>query len=338
MDWNRLRLSLTTIMAWLFALFFFSGSNVLLAQIECPFPDSLVVADTLDPSGYFPLEIGNSWDYLNSDGAFLEPPTRVTVVGDTLIEGIQFYKLKVIQYLNPNVQIYREGEVLTEAHVSFDFQSISQGILYSWSVVQGRIEVARLSNNFNTCYDDNNGITVRGEYSGVYMVANPTGEVVNIVLPALKSLLFFGAQEDIYGHGIGLIERTGDPSRVSRLVYSNTGGIEHGTALESRFDFRITSLEEHPVTDDIDFIQVYPNPTFSGAQFTFRLKTPKLISISLLDIHGRTLLEPIRNVKYPPGIHTGVLPIPKSTTSGVYFVQLVEDGYTVNTKKITILK
>ena len=62
-----------------------------LAQDECPFSPEEAVADTLDAEGYYPLALGNVWEYLTTSNL---PVTsgerrREEVVGDTLVDGVR---------------------------------------------------------------------------------------------------------------------------------------------------------------------------------------------------------------------------------------------------------
>ena len=55
------------------------------SQTGCPFSEDDAVADTLDPAGYYPLQVGNVWEYIERSGALMGEPRREEVIKDTLI-------------------------------------------------------------------------------------------------------------------------------------------------------------------------------------------------------------------------------------------------------------
>ncbi|HLU35015.1 MAG TPA: hypothetical protein VKZ61_04535 [Thermomicrobiales bacterium] len=71
-----------------------SLAGVAFGQDFCPYDESDAVADTLDPSGYYPLQVGNVWEYVRYTGPFLEHLRREEVMGDTLIDADVFYHFR----------------------------------------------------------------------------------------------------------------------------------------------------------------------------------------------------------------------------------------------------
>jgi hypothetical protein len=99
-------------------------------------PDSVVV-DTLDWRRYYPLEIGNTWEYTGIDGA----PNQLirTIVGDTVANGYRYFVRRdsIPLYVRPPVvftyyvRYDTAGTVVTLDNIAADTASLPLPFPYS---------------------------------------------------------------------------------------------------------------------------------------------------------------------------------------------------------------
>ena len=245
------------------------------AQYECPFPDSLVVADTLDPSGYYPLRIGDVREYMTFDSAYLAGASRWEVVADTLIEGTAYHVVKHIIYHTP--EVYRPRTLVTEATTRFTYERVENGIIHTWGN-SSRWEGIRFDTDFNSCYtlQEEGVFAVYGGYEGEYHISTYGGPVDTLFLPGVKEFEPLGSFSGIrYGYGVGLVHTGGDPSVFRDLVYARIDSMAYGMELRFRFDLRITSLKaDLPEAEALE-LAIYPNPAHRSAHLQVRASTPR---------------------------------------------------------------
>ena len=82
--------------------------------------------------------------------------------------------------------------------------------------------------------------------------------------------------------------------------------------------------------------QNYPNPFNSSTNFKFQIAKFSDVKVTLYDILGREMGNPVNDMLKP-----GVYEINVDGTnypSGVYFYQLLADGNIIDTKKFIVLK
>lgn len=292
-------------------------------QSDCPFPDSMAVADTLDPKGYFPLQAGNVWEYETKSGSFLDHLREQEVVADTLIDSDMFYKIREVIF-DPigNLPIMHADTV-------YSFKIVLDGILFRWTPQQGRTELAQLFRDFNTCYDigsQENAAVVEGVYDTTFTFILPgIGLGASVEVAAIKEFGFFGLASEVYSHGLGLIRSEGDPSVRMNLTFARIDGQEHGTPLDSLFDIRVSTADHPADLFKSTRLDVYPNPSNAAAQLSLTLAHPGSVTVKIYDLLGRRIDEPLRSAYLQAG-KQAVAWSTQHVAPGVYFVHVVQDG------------
>lgn len=298
-------------------------------QSDCPFPDSVAVADTLDPKGYYPTQVGNVWEYTGMTGSgFMEDPFREEIMADTLIDGITFYKLKLTTF------DYDFSPVITRSFTTFDYVAVADSGIVQWTPAGLLSNGIRFSQSFNSCYGPD-PVAVAGGYGDFFSIME-RDSVVTRVLPAQKTFWIPSAFSEVtYGYGVGRLQTVGDPSVTYDLSYAKIDSREFGTPLDSLFDIRVAN-EPLPVLPALR-LENYPNPFVGATRFSFSLSVPGSVTLEIIDVLGRVIARPSVEVRLAPGRHETVWEA-RHLPSGVYFARLVLDNRTLATTTVIHLK
>ncbi len=294
------------------------------AQYECPFPDSLVVADTLDPSGYYPLRIGDVREYMTFDGGFLAGASRWEVLADTLIEGTVYSAVEHTIFHTP--EIYRPGTLVTEATTFFTYERVENGIVHTWG--NSRVpEEIRFDADFGSCYTTPVGpvIAVWGEYAGEYRISPYGGPIETLVLPAVKGFELYGVfYGEMYGYGVGLLHTGGDPSVFRDLKYALIDSVAYGKELRFLFDLRITSNTVDLPASKALTLTLYPNPVRQEVHLRVQAGVAGLYELSVFNVLGqRIYMAPV--LLQAKQVKTLQLSLPIDN-SGLFIAQLEGPG------------
>ena len=254
-----------TIVLAILLLLTFTASTPLQAQVTspgCQFSESQAVADTLDPRGYYPLAVGNVWEYIVKDGPFFGNPYRDEVIADTLIEDIPFFKIQRTTYTY-------DANVITNSTTQYVYRAMTDSSMLEWhneSIVSGAI---RFDQDFNSCYQvgEFGLMEVFGAYDQNFGVEVDEDTVYHAV-PALKQI---GSEflSTVYAWGVGPIRIDGDPVVVTSLTYVSTDEAVYGKLLRERFAISVANEEEARLTRSPE-IELFPYPMRSIG--TMRLK------------------------------------------------------------------
>lgn len=238
----------------------------------CPLPDSLVLEDTLDPSGYFPLAIGNRWEYAYDNAAFSQPPWGYEVrevIGDSLFNGRSYFVLEEhgvriewaqeypfhLQYL---VRYSEEDSTFVRPDLSDDAEP---GAEITWYEVPENLaelkdEAGRGLSSF--CAPD--VLEIGGE------------RIVVAASRVYNSLPDYTVAA--YAHGIGLVAFGGDGGPMATLAYARVGGHQFGRPVDAplrpREFFPLEAGNEwvfyEPVTRSQDTLRVVGDTLLSNQQ------------------------------------------------------------------------
>lgn len=301
-------------------------------QSSCPFPDSVAVADTLDPKGYYPIWVGDMREYLVMNGGFMENPFREEIIGDTLVDGMTFYKLKITAFE------YDFSPVITRSHTHFSYIAVVDS-----GVVQGLPDANILNDTrffepFNSCYETpSRDFTVSGGYDAFFSITEGDSTVTH-PLAAVKTFSIDGGLASItYGYGVGPIQEEGDVSVITKLSYAWINGQEFGTPLDSLFTIVVSTEEDPPIPRQQYRLENYPNPFKKTTRLVFSLTSPGRVSVRIMDILGRVIAQPLNDRLFTSGNHT-VTWEARGFPAGLYLTQLVVDGHIRAASKIILAK
>jgi hypothetical protein len=284
---------------------------------ECPFPDSVAVADTLDAKLYYPLQVGNVWETTVSESGFeLADPTRLEVIADTVIEDISFVKVRSSDFTYTNDRF-----VLTGVRVSHSYRAVVDTALLDWSLNLGlRSQPFRFNQSFNSCYESMGSlIEVSGGYDQSFSIREQGG-FTEYQVPAIKHINFENVAVQTFAHGIGRVEAIGDPFRITELIYAKIDGVEYGTPLAELFEFRISSTETDLLNQKWS-LSTYPNPVRSTLHVQLHVQELSVLSLSIYDLLGRKVMASVSDWPVGSGLHVFDLDL-SSLAAGTYVLRV----------------
>ncbi len=280
-------------------------------------PDS-TVADTLDWHRYYPLAVGNVWEYRISEG---EPLMRREIVSDTLAGDRQYFRMVESTYDSDGGTGLKLGRELA-FYVRYD----SIGAVVALPEIEADTVVFRrgvpTGDSSHTYFDlrEPFGDTLSyGEGAeDTYVTVGGYGELIEIggekvEAPAVKNFWGVEAQYfETYAADIGLIE--GGNLWGPRITYAHVGEITYGL---SRVP---TSAEKERYTPERFAIEsLHPNPTSDRAVLEYRLPEAQAVTVEVFNALGQRL----RVEKLPlqaAGMHWYRLET-SNWAGGVYFVR-----------------
>lgn len=261
-------------MKYMAAIALLVGAHLATAQVT-------PLADTLDWRSYYPLQVGNVWEYQHME----EPPTdfsRESVVGDTLANGWQYFKIRHERF-NDDLGGLFSSRVF---YVRYD----STGTVVSFDdVTEDTTRERRPGGAIHPSYDLRSafGDTVRsssgeilywteGGYASALEISGHSYEVA-----ALKRFVSLTWWES-YASGIGLLG--GGNLWGRHLIYARVAGKDYGS---SRID---TGIESNPGEASTALsMQIYPVPATEQVRVDLALGRSGSVSWELFTVAGQRL-------------------------------------------------
>lgn len=268
---------------------------------------------------FYPLQVGNRWDYAVYDG--ISPRTfshyqSVSVNGTfTPSNGMTYY-----QFSRPDLP----GGILVR---------VDSNKVYYYNEDKSAEE-------FLYKLNAENNETWPTDFSPTYTSAVRLAVIKDDSLfgIASKQLTFNHTAPLIYGvtmsdrFGPTIYETDGEPSGVNAQLIRLVGCVISDTVYGNLV---VNVPHTSPVPNAFELYQNYPNPFNGNTAISFSLAQTSSIQLSIFNTLGQ-LLSRYELGTLPPGNHQ-VLWTPNSTSSGVYFYQLT-DGTISPTKVMLFTK
>ena len=259
------------------------------AQQSCPYDTTEARSDTLEALQYYPLAIGNEWHYSIESGGLMEGLFSETVVADTVISSRLFFQVQHVGY-NLFIHPVRPDTITFYRHVTDSIQ------LSVWEESESS-ESIRLDADFQTCYvADSEPVYVTGDYSQP-LTLEADGRDTTYTAAAIKQLLS-AWETRTYAHGIGLVQKVGDPFVVTELVFAKIGDTVLGTPLEELYAHLVST--EKAVAAASRGLALYPQPSSNNVTVELWSDLPSRVSITLTDLLGRNVGE-VPSTSQPSG-------------------------------------
>jgi hypothetical protein len=271
------------------------------------------VPDTTDAWSYYPLAVGNIWEY---DGQQMNPyDYRVEIVGDTLIDGVQYFLEAYSEPLSADGarQWRRVGDaraIRFDTSLAMVLARRSDGDEQVWH--PGGCPLDSAFGAIAECAYTT-GTLVTGGYGQSFTLADGTvlsGVTYKQFEPTLP---FYG-----YVAGLGHVwtDLRFEPW-ITVLAYARIDGVEYGTPLP-------TSNDEPPLTAPAANLSVVPNPVTAQSTVHLLLHEPAVVRVAIYDLLGRELIR-----LHDQGVPITELTIPARTSmlaSGPYVVRVESAG------------
>lgn len=290
-----------------------------------------VIPDTLDWRLYFPLEIGNVWQYHGvtdfSNYVVEEWYETWEVTGDTLI-GTQTYAIMDITcdsiFADPTYPLFTPTCNPTERKRIFlrydeDLANIVERVIDPLGEELWFYYDFHLDAPFD--YEEPSGQGLgytywygRQDEFRMYNSLEWTYATVKSI--SVESAVPGGIS---FAHGIGFIRRSFSEGGGEhfRLAYARVTGQEYGTAVR-------LEIERHDQTAERQRINVYPNPSHGHFVLTYQISRPGTVEMRLLDVLGREIAEWGLGFKYPATHQDSISA--EGISSGVYLVVVTLDN------------
>ncbi|MEL6772088.1 MAG: T9SS type A sorting domain-containing protein [Bacteroidota bacterium] len=288
------------------------------------------IADPVEPWRYYPLAVGDRWEYASGYALSGEPVfdqwQRVRVDSDTLIAGVYYLKRILEAFVHtPN----DDGYSTRQDFVRYD--SVSTSIM-RWSEeeqAEFAITYPLSSPLLNALYGD----ACLKEERGCYVVnGRVDARAFGTVFPAIKSFIVPQADPGLvaeYLANVGPTNRTVTafgPTYVTDFAYASVGGIEYG---EPVFDRAVDAEDAPPV---VAFAAgAFPNPTHGSTTLRIGMSEQQDVRIAVFDVLGRSVWQ---DERYLNAGTSAVAIDSASWPGGVYFARVQTSGGT-ETVRIT---
>ena len=301
----------------------------LLLAGAAPGQDTPVVVDTLDWQRYYPLEIGNTWEYggLNSYISM--------IIGDTLANDHRYFirrdSIPPVGTLGPFIHTFylrydTAGTVVTLLSLEADTLELPLPFDYS------RVDFPDFLAHFDmrTAFGDtlyygapDTLYYVQGGYNARQQIGYELVEVDG--LKCFREQGFTAGWIECYATDIGFVG--GGNLFGSELNYAKVGGIEYG-----RLPTPVEAAAEVPAQFSIETI--YPNPFKGRATVAYRLPKPSSITVEVFNVLGQRIWRERSSVQ-AAGI--GRYPLQsRAWSAGLYFVRLTTESGAQSVRSVVI--
>ena len=299
--------------------------GLLLSAVKWFFLMAILTCPALG-QGYYPLSIGDRWDYgyLDFPGPFVYTHSVVITAETTMSNGKSYAVMQTCSQgkFGSKEFLRQEGPVVyafkdTGEVAGMDFRYADGDTIDSWITATDTI-LTTVSVRDGMRF----GRQLRGWTFSTFRVNDP-GLFESGWWAITDSLGYDGAFQS--------------PGFSEYLLGAIVSGIVYGTITEVKAqEGQVSHQPALPV------LEVYPNPFNDAARISFSVPSGALFTLSLYDVLGGEV-QPVAQGTCPTGHHTLVFQ-PRGLSSGVYFLRLsaspLESGSTPVTqvKRILLLR
>ncbi len=290
--------------------------------------DTPVVIDTLDWQRYYPLEIGNTWEYggLNSYVS--------TIVGDTLANGHRYFiqrdSILAVGTLGPFIHTFyvrydTAGTVVTLPSLEADTVEVPVPFHNIYIDVDFLMYFDMRTAFGDTLYygAPDTLYHVQGGYNESRQIGYELVEVD--ALKCFREQGFTAGWIECYAADIGFVG--GGNLFGSELNYAKVGGIEYG-----RLPTPVEAAAEVPAQFSIETI--YPNPFKGRATVAYRLPKPSSITVEVFNVLGQRIWRERSSVQ---AAGVGRYPLQsRAWSAGLYFVRLTTESGAQSVRSVVI--
>ena len=240
--------------------------------------------DTLDWRGYYPLEIGNTWETA-VDGSFQQTVIRRRIESDTTISGVVWFVQSIhVEGVEFGEPIVGDDSLL----IRYD-EAFHRVLAKDMDAGAERDLTCDLSGDFGEEVQCDAGTSdpQPATFTGGY---NESSETIMVGLDVALFAAWkhdpetVGAVEPVYYHGIGPLDQPGDGfDGTITFSYLKLGDVEYGSPAE------FVGTEQDPAAPAIA-ASVYPNPAVNHLRI--EVGADQLpVSASAFDLIGRRVVN-----------------------------------------------
>lgn len=281
-------------------------------------------ADTTAAWRYYPLEVGNVWEYENPNGPYPSTFYQRRIVGDTTVQGRRYFVREWRSTAAPSAPPSRD-------YVRFDTVTATPRSLLLPATGPPSEDVigCALDTTVGEALDCSDafgsGTLVSHEVAPVVIGrrgAETPADTVRTVVKWYEVGLGFYVE---YGADLGLLSEGGE-GYDAWLTYARIGGVEYGA---SRFPTAVATRPRGLMTLHVD-----PNPARGRAALVLDAQTPGTARVEVVDLLGRRVLT----VERPLGAGRQSLALDVGGLAPGPYVVRVEAGGEVGTARLTVVR
>jgi len=304
--------------------------SLLLADlVSAQAPADSVVADTLAWQRYYPLAVGNIWEYQVSEG---EPLLTHEIIGDSLVGDRHYYIMDATSYdyLNGNTNL----DVLDAQTRYLRYDSI--GAVFSvLDIAADTLDAPQdvpLSGYFDLRAAFGDTLYFGAGPEDYYRTWGGYDEQITIGNDTVRVQAFKGFENLIwyesYAADIGFLG--GGNLWGPFITYVHIGDMEYGNVRTP------TAVEETRVPASFALVSIYPNPTRTVATVAYRISQPAPVTVEVFDVLGRRVWsdkQPVQSIgQYAYRLNLETWP------NGTYFVRLSTAGGVPSVRAVTVIR
>ena len=291
-----------------------------LMLVQSSFGQGEVVPDTLSWQGYYPLEVGNMWEWETEILVAHFGQDQREIITDTLIDGRRYF-VQASYFFRSIHGIVSSGRDTT--YLRYD--TIKTRVVALQENGEEEDYTCDLNADFGTMISCNlfGGETyVDGEYAREDDFLLVGGD--HVPFNAAKGYENIGGGINYY-HGIGMLPGVGDGSAGTiRFNYLRLSGKEYGERVV------FVGVEDEEVPEKTQ-IELYPNPARDQITLAFE-KTGERAFVQVYDTWGRMALSNQECVIQPCRINLSAL------SSGTYFMCVSNREGSLLVKPFTVIR
>jgi hypothetical protein len=266
------------------------------------------IPDTTAAWRYYPLEIGNVWDYLYRPTIGPVTYSRVSIERDTLIAGERYFVQRTTEY--------DDDLTIRDSYTSMlRFDTTAANVVYpdDTPLFPCRLDMPFPSFPGGEPIDCGDHAFVEGIGPEVEISIGFPLNTVTVVTAAKQIYQYPGGV--LLAANIGFVEvYTCEFCGDSYLLYARVSGMEYGEPL---------ALASEPTTPEArPALSIYPNPTRGVATLTLAVPTPQMLTVEVFDTLGRRVHREGRAASGPTSISLDG----RAWAPGVYVVRVTGEG------------
>lgn len=284
------------------------------------------VPDTTDWREYYPLQIGNAWEYKYGNeiwGEYPEGYQRREIIGDTLIGQERYFLHQVTFYdaafapFRSSIDYLRYDTTHTAIVALVQEDSVAQE--QPWPDPNLACDLSADFFSEFACYNcpHCSDVTVYGDYDEHIIFS--VGELESTIV---KMFTHRGSGFGVgFVHGIGaeIIDADFEWGYRNDLIFVRLGGEEYG------FSEVATTVERDKgaLPQSLSIVSIFPNPLRAKATVEYELSSPQEVSLQVYNLIG----QQVQNLELgwrTVGVHRAEIET-YNLSSGVYLLRILSN-------------
>ncbi len=290
---------------------------------------TLVVNAQIDTTKWYPLHIGDMWQFTSSSGILETSFFTIEVVGDTSINGKDYSVIKkgemlIYQRVENNSLVFEYNPFSNQEYIRYDFISPDRS-LWQLDSLSGQYGIYSTQQNYIGIYGESLESKI---YDLVFIdtTASVPDTTWNSLVDGLAVTISKGIGITMYGMGINVV------GFVGAVIDGNTIGT-------------ITDVEEtQNIITTPKLFQNYPNPFNPSTIISYQIPKAGFVNITIFNVLGQTI-KTIVSESQSSGLHNinwnGEDNSGKTVSTGLYFYKITIISNSVkfsSTKKMLFLR